>query len=88
MRHRVRPQAHEGLFRKWNDLEFSSRERRRPAGLNAYTTEDAAENAFASGITIDHTLMHKPAGRRRSREEKAFSCIIGCALARERLFRK
>jgi hypothetical protein len=26
-------------------MEFSSRERRRPAGLNAYTTEDAAKIA-------------------------------------------
>jgi hypothetical protein len=33
------------LLRKWNDLDFSSRERRRPAGLNTYTTEDAAKIA-------------------------------------------
>jgi hypothetical protein len=62
-------------------MEFSPRERRRPAGLNAYTTEDAAK-IVCLGITIDQTLMQKPAGRRRSREEKSFSCVIGCAVAR------
>jgi hypothetical protein len=68
-------------------MEFSPWERRRLAGISANTSEDAA-NSRDLCIRIGQTLMQMPAGRRRSQEEKSFSCVIGCATAHEELLRK
>jgi hypothetical protein len=65
-------------------MEFSSRERRRPAGISANTIEDDAEIACFRHNNRSN-VKQKPAGRRRSREEKIFSCVIGYTLTHEEL---